>query len=84
MSDMKYTKYVTLEIGTSLCQQDMNRLIEHLRNLEGFGFIIKSKVYTGVKIVEEQRKKFDIMNSSSVRSKFLPHTRRISIPTSMM
>jgi len=53
MSDKKHSKYVILDISTPLYQEDINKLIEHMKKLDGFFFMVKSAVYA-VKEVEEQ------------------------------
>jgi hypothetical protein len=40
----KKKKYVTLKALTTLDQDDLNQLIEHLRQLQDFHFMVKSKV----------------------------------------
>jgi hypothetical protein len=42
----KKIKYVTLDIATHLYQEDLNRLLDHLKKLDDFAFLIKSEVYT--------------------------------------
>jgi len=50
------TKYATLKVVIRLHQQDLNRLIEHLRRLQDFHFMVKSEVYHRSEIIEIEKK----------------------------
>jgi hypothetical protein len=50
-------KYVTLKVLTTLHQQDLNQLIEHLRQLQDFHFMVKSKVLYPLEIKKEDKER---------------------------
>lgn len=43
---MDKIKYVTLEITTHIYQEDLYNLIEHLKKLDDFRFLIKCELYS--------------------------------------
>jgi hypothetical protein len=68
----KKIKYVTLDIATHLYQDDLNRLLDHLKKLDDFAFLIKSEVYTDTQIQKEQDNKLESL-SKHLASRFLPN-----------
>jgi hypothetical protein len=43
---MNDLKYVTIDVSTRLSQGELNRLLDHLNQLEGFSFSIKCETNT--------------------------------------
>jgi hypothetical protein len=50
----KQTKVVSIIIQSHLHLQDFTQLIEQLNKLEGFAFVIKSKIYTLESLKDEK------------------------------
>jgi hypothetical protein len=61
----KKKKYVTLKVLTTLHQQDLNQLIEHLRQLQDFHFMVKSNILYPLEIKKEKDKDKDQNDTSS-------------------
>lgn len=63
------TKNVDIKIMTTLSQEELEKLMTHLKQLEDFNFLIKAKIYMGY---EEDKSKKSIL--SALTCEYLPTT----------
>ena len=67
MEGKKNIKYVTLDITTRLRYEDLTLLINHLKMLKDFSFLLKSEIFTDSNGQEEEKQKSEyIMSGSNV------------------
>jgi hypothetical protein len=58
-------KYVTLDITTRLCYEGLTRLVNHLKMLDDFSFLLKSEIFTDSNAEEVEKQRSEYMMSGS-------------------
>lgn len=63
-------KFVKLKVVNMLSQRELNRLLEHLRNLDGFEFSLECEMYTAI---AKPTTEIDVLNTlNEVKKKVVP------------
>jgi hypothetical protein len=65
MKDKQNVKYVTLDIATRLCYEDLTRLVSPLKMLDDFSFLLKSEIFTDSNAIAEISKSLNCPNFTS-------------------
>jgi hypothetical protein len=61
MKGKQNVKYVTLDITTRLSHEDLTRLINHLKILDDFSFLLRSEIFTDSNAEKVEKRKSERM-----------------------
>jgi hypothetical protein len=61
MGDKQNVKYVTIDITTRLSHEDLTRLINHLKMLDDFSFLLRTEIFTDSNAEKVEKRKSERM-----------------------